>query len=128
MAKIALLFGTTVLGHLVLVVIPISGLRPRNGDDHDNQMTKIGRPKNEGDLGHGHRLFCFQLLWGRHRCCALHCFGIPGPGCCGSSRDVLRKHEMAGLENVDGCVFVFFVFFWGGAAPAARETSSNVVE
>ena len=59
MAKIALLFWTTDLGHLGLLVIAICGLRPQKGDDQDTQMTKIGRPKKEGDLGHGHRLFLF---------------------------------------------------------------------
>ncbi len=46
MTKTALLFGTTDLGHL--------------GDDQETQMTKIGRPKKEGALGHGHRLSRLQ--------------------------------------------------------------------
>jgi hypothetical protein len=60
MTKIAHIFWTTVLGHLGVLVIAICGLRPQKGDDQDTQMTKIGRPKKEGHLGHGHRLFPFQ--------------------------------------------------------------------
>ena len=64
MTKTALLFWTADLGHLgVLVIallrsevliIAICGFRPQKGDDQDTQMTKIGRPKKEGDLAHGH--------------------------------------------------------------------------
>ncbi len=60
MTKIALLLWTTDLVIWVSWSSPFCGRRPQNVDDHDTQMTKIGRPKNEGHLGHGHRLFTSQ--------------------------------------------------------------------
>jgi hypothetical protein len=61
MTKIALIFGTTDLGHMGVVVIARLWPVAANGDDQDTQMTKIGRPKNERDIGHGPRLVHFQV-------------------------------------------------------------------
>jgi hypothetical protein len=54
MTKTALLFWTADLGHLGVLVIALLRSEAANGDDQDTQMTKIGRPKKEGDLAHGH--------------------------------------------------------------------------
>ncbi len=55
--QIAILFWTTDFGHLGDLVIAFAKPPAAKGDDQDTQMTKIGRPRKEGDLVHGHRIY-----------------------------------------------------------------------